>query len=128
MTVPDRQFCSEQMARLSGLPGYPKTEEAKREFIDTLQGAFSFVGGGDVLRQWVTDVLHEVEFCPSQADAWRAGHRLRPAKQQPHCRQCDGTGWRPVIKYGVECVERCVCQPRAAVMAARLPYRDSEAE
>ena len=42
-------------------------------------------------------------------------------KPNPECPQCDGTGWKQIVREGVEAVERCPCVRRAreATLSAR---------
>ena len=90
---PDREFCSAQMARLSGLPGYPKTDEAKRSFIEALHGAFAFAGA-DALRRWIQDALETCDRCPLPRDVYGAGREASPPKPRLPitCFHCYDTG------------------------------------
>lgn len=89
----DRTYCQEQLLRLSGLPGYPKTDDGKRSLIDAFQGAFGFAGQ-EKLRRWIDDVLRHTDRCPLPRDAYKRGGEVTPGRPQPktRCFACYDTG------------------------------------
>lgn len=125
----DRQYCQEQLLRLSGLPGYPKTDDGKRSLIDAFQGAFAFAGK-DALRRWIDETLRYAEKCPLPRDAYRRGSEVTPEKPQvkTRCFVCYDTGqtvgeflvtWRGGQQYS---------QRLTAEQAAALRKQEREAE
>ena len=103
----DRQFCQQQLARFSGLPGYPKADDGKRSMIDAMQGAFAFEGGDVALKEWVEDWLRTEHYAPQPVDVWAAASVVRPPPKAVRCEACDGTGWRYVERPSGTGVTRC---------------------
>lgn len=89
----DRTYCTEQLLRFSGLPGFPKTEDGRRSLVDAMQGAFSFADR-EALRRWADDVLRECDRCPVPRDAYRQGKAVSPAPTPAatQCFRCYDTG------------------------------------
>lgn len=89
----DRTYCQNQLLRLSGLPGYPKTDDGKRSLIDAFQGAFGFAGQ-EALRRWIDDVLRHTDRCPWPCDAYKRGGEVTPEKPKAktRCFVCYDTG------------------------------------
>jgi hypothetical protein len=80
-------FAAAQIARMTGLRGFPTAPAAVEELIVAIQHAWS----EDDARKVVDDWLVEVSWTPTPADLRRL--LFRSVASQP-CEACDGTGWR----------------------------------
>lgn len=66
----DRSLCQFQLLRFSGLPGYPRTDQAVTEMLDAMQHSFS---SEELLAGAVAEMLRVFRRCPAPADVYDAG-------------------------------------------------------
>lgn len=95
--IDDKKFCEKQIARFSGLAGWPEGREARNELVCALQ---SFETQGQAER-FVSDWLSMQSFCPKPAEiriAARAENERNNTAwlDAKKCQNCSGSGFRMV--------------------------------
>jgi hypothetical protein len=89
----DAMYCSDQLGRLAGLPGYPKSDAARSGLLDAARSFRS----EEQLRQFITDWLRTERRAPLPADLWQAGGQRRGSTELDKpggylCTLCYDTG------------------------------------
>lgn len=121
-----RDFCKEQIARLSQFDGYPRLRKDEenhteckahlRDLVDALQCSPTTERAKAVVDGFVSDA--SIRRCPLPADIRRAAYAIEAAKETydlkpTQCGECGDSGYRMVRKNGYEFAEKCTCKQTA---------------
>jgi len=118
----ERGYAARQVARLSGLVGFPADVTPQAELVSALARAPDEATARRAIDEW----LSEERYAPTPADIVALLRRLeagadlyREWSPDPHpCRTCGGTGWEPVdMGNGYSGVRRCACRRTEAAEA-----------
>ena len=119
----EREFAAQQVARLSGLVGFPADLTPQAELVSALTQAPDERTARKAIDEW----LSEERYAPTPADITALLRRLQFGETMytqwepvlDPCPRCSGTGWEPVeMGDGYSGVRRCACRRKQAAEAA----------
>jgi hypothetical protein len=119
-----RSFAREQIARLSGLPGYPTgNDDAIETLVDMLETAPSPGAARTFITCWLQDEIGS----PTPAHIYRYFHPSKAAEQMTtgplasskNCPLCNGTGWQIIEgRNRTTAAKPCKCRQTALALTA----------
>lgn len=105
------QHVSKQLNRIAHMPGFPESAEAIRDYKNALAAAGTIEAVTRLMDE-ITSVAWE-RVCSAariREMAYDAQTKRQSAPQG--CEECDGTGWKQVIRGGLSGVTECKCRTR----------------
>lgn len=108
------QQIAAQVARMSGMLYFPADREARRELVIALCNCNDLSEATAIIDNYV----ERESRCPTPADIRKAIWDSRPPEPNTEqhyarrCKQCSGTGWITVERYGYYGARECECRSK----------------
>ncbi len=107
-----KEHCLEQLQRVNKLRGFPDNRLAIEDYCCALLVADTY----EAVTRTMDEVVSMSEsFCPSAATLRRIAYEQSEKNDFAGCADCQGTGWRHVIRGAYSGVTECACRKRVLV-------------